>query len=99
MNNFSRFHGKNILITGSTGGIGQAVAKRFVQEGGHVLLVDQEFDRLNAQTISLGKNASSFVCDVTNEVQCKHDNADILHHHSRIDIAILNAGIEGPIAD
>ena len=99
MNNFSRFHGKNILITGSTGGIGQAVAKRFVLEGGHVLLVDQEFDRLNAQTISLGKNASSFVCDVTNEVQCKHVNADILHHHSRIDIAILNAGIEGPIAD
>ncbi|MFB3075416.1 MAG: SDR family NAD(P)-dependent oxidoreductase, partial [Candidatus Methylomirabilales bacterium] len=33
-----RFAGKNVLITGGSGGIGKATAERIVAEGGRVLI-------------------------------------------------------------
>lgn len=99
MHNTARFQGKNVLITGSTGGIGQALARRFVDEGAQVLLVDLDPVLLDAQALVLGAAASGFVCDVTREDQCKLAFSAAIKGHSKIDIAVLNAGIEGPIAD
>ena len=33
-----RLHGKNVLITGASSGIGQAIAIRFAQEGANVAI-------------------------------------------------------------
>lgn len=49
---------KNVLITGGAGGIGSAIAKRFIKEG----FVVYSFD-LN--TINLGENFHNIICDVT----------------------------------
>ena len=99
MHNAARFQGKNVLITGSTGGIGQALASRFSSEGAHVLLVDRDKGPLDAQANALGAAATSFVCDVTQEDQCALAFSEAIKCRQRIDIAVLNAGVECPIAD
>ena len=99
MSNYSRFHGKTVLITGSTGGIGQALVERFVGEGAKLVLIDSDLPRLNAQARALGSRASGFACDVTREDQCEAAFVAAMSQHTRIDVAVLNAGIEGKIAD
>ena len=99
MNSSARFEGKNVLITGSTGGIGQALASRFYGEGARLILVDMDPALLAAQTQLLGTLASSFVCDVSQEKQCFSAYSAVLRSHPKIDIAVLNAGVECPIAD
>ena len=95
----SGFHGKTVLITGSTGGIGQAVAQRFAREGARLALVDLHTERLQEQVNALGQNvAQAFAADVTIEGETDAALNSALSRWSRIDIAILNAGIEGKIA-
>ena len=43
-----RFTGKNVLITGGSGGIGRATAERIVSEGGHVLITGTNIEKLDA---------------------------------------------------
>ena len=48
----SGFVGKRIVITGGAGGIGVETARAFMEQGGHVLLVDVDEERLlQAQTV------------------------------------------------
>ena len=49
-----RFHGKTILITGGSTGIGFAVAKRIVDEGGHAIITGRNQKSLNDAIKSLG---------------------------------------------
>ena len=43
-----RFEGKNVVITGSASGIGQATAQRIAEEGGTLALIDINAEGLNA---------------------------------------------------
>jgi short-subunit dehydrogenase involved in D-alanine esterification of teichoic acids len=43
-----RFVGKNVLITGVSGGIGRATAERIVSEGGQVLITGTNSEKLDA---------------------------------------------------
>ena len=47
--------GKIALVTGSAGGIGKAIAKRFLEEGACVMLSDMDADRLSASVDELKK--------------------------------------------
>ena len=64
--------GKVALVTGSAGGIGKAIARKFVEEGACVIINDNDSARLEAADTELknqyGKDAySSVVLDVTRE--------------------------------
>lgn len=97
--NSSRFHGKTVLITGSTGEIGQAVAERFAREGAQLALVDLCADRLQDQVRTLGEErALSLPADVTSESETDAALHAVVKRWNQIDIAVLNAGIEGSIA-
>ena len=89
---------KVALITGGAAGIGLAAAQRFIQEGAHVTLIDTNEAALRQAVDSLGPAATYYVADVSDAVQTKEYIAYSLSRHKRIDIALLNAGIEGPIA-
>lgn len=48
----SDFTGKRIIVTGGAGGIGVETARAFMDQGGHVVMVDRDEERLlQAQTV------------------------------------------------
>jgi len=51
----SDFTGKRILITGGAGGIGVETARAFMDQGGHVVMIDQDQARLDLAGALLGK--------------------------------------------
>jgi len=93
-----RFDQRNALITGAAAGIGLATAKRFIEEGGRVTLIDIDEEALRRATDRLGPAASYYVADVADAEQTKAYIAYAESRHRNIDAAVLNAGIEGPIA-
>jgi len=93
----ARLQDKVAIITGAAGGIGSATAHRFAQEGGRLLLVDRDaapLDRLMAE-LPPGR-AAAFVADVTDEASVRAMVGDAVNRFGGVDIALLNAGIEGP---
>jgi 3-hydroxybutyrate dehydrogenase len=90
--------GKVAIITGAAGGIGQAIAKRYVAEGAIVAIADLKADAADATAAALtamgpGK-AIGIAMDVTDEAQVNDGIARIVEQFGRIDIAICNAGIQ-----
>ncbi len=90
--------GKIALITGSAGGIGKAIAKKFVAEGAVVILNDMNAERLaeagNEFEKSFGKDTySTALLNVTNseEISAAFDSAALAF--GGIDIVVNNAGL------
>jgi len=90
-----RLQGKRALITGGGGGIGAAAAKLFTAEGAQVFLVDRDAASLSAAAAAAGNNTGHAVADVTSESDTKDFVAAAIKHMGGIDIALLNAGVEG----
>ena len=93
-----RLDGKVAIITGAARGIGAAAARIFVEEGARTMLADVLAEPLAAVAGPLGDKAAVSVTDVTSEAAVKKLVADTLARFGRLDIAILNAGIEGQVA-
>ena len=90
--------GRVALVTGSAGGIGKAIAKKFAQEGACVVISDINPERLEgakAEFVQLFGNdtASTAVMDVTNSdsVFAGFDEANLAF--GGVDIVVNNAGI------
>jgi len=92
----AKLDGRVAIITGGSGGIGRAAAKRFVDEGAQVLLVDIEERALREAIGAIGETRASFVCaDVTSDDDTQRYVKTALDRYGRIDILLANAGIEG----
>jgi rhamnulose-1-phosphate aldolase/alcohol dehydrogenase len=90
--------GRIALVTGSAGGIGKAIAKKFVEEGAYVILNDMNAERLEAAgeefKAQYGKDAyATAVLDVTNEAQIKEAMDVAALAFGGVDIIINNAGL------
>ncbi|RME12288.1 MAG: SDR family NAD(P)-dependent oxidoreductase, partial [Ardenticatenia bacterium] len=59
--------GRTILITGGASGLGAATARRFVQEGANVVLLDMNSTAGEAMVAELGDRARFAKTDVTSE--------------------------------
>jgi rhamnulose-1-phosphate aldolase/alcohol dehydrogenase len=90
--------GRIALITGSGGGIGKAIAKKFAAEGACVILSDNNATRLaeaEQEFISLfGKDVvTTSILDVTNELTIKQTLAHAAIHFGGVDLIVNNAGL------
>ena len=91
--------GKVAVITGAAGGIGSAAARRFVEEGAKVFLVDREEESLKRISAQFRpEDAAYFVGDVADEVAVRAFVGDATERFGRIDIALLNAGSKAKLA-
>lgn len=93
-----RLDGKVAVITGAANGIGLAAARRFAEEGARLLLVDLHEDSLAQAARDIGPDVRFMALDVSADDSAQRFTAEVLKHHGRVDIALLNAGIEGHIA-
>jgi NAD(P)-dependent dehydrogenase (short-subunit alcohol dehydrogenase family) len=90
-----RLRGKVAIVTGSTEGIGAAVARRFVAEGACVVLNSDRDDEAAALVSGeLGNERSLFVQgDVAEPAEMESLVARAVTRFGRVDILVNNAGI------
>lgn len=98
--------GRIALITGSAGGIGKAIAKRFIEEGGVVVINDNDADRLESARAEFnsqyGKDAfAAVILDVTDSGKISNAYDEAALAFGGVDIIVNCAGlsISKPIQD
>lgn len=85
--------GKNALVTGSTRGIGRAVAQALSAAGARVAVVGRDKDKASAVAQQVGNGATGFACDVGDTAQVAQLIADVEKEFGSIDILVNNAGM------
>lgn len=86
---------KVILITGASSGIGEAVAKKFADEGALLALTARRKEIIDkfAQQLEVRTRVASYKCDVTNPEEVRSVYRQIKIDFGKIDIAFLNSGV------
>ncbi|WP_329290644.1 SDR family oxidoreductase [Streptomyces pseudovenezuelae] len=92
--------GRTAVITAAAGaGIGGATARRFLEEGAHVMISDAHARRLKEYGAELAGEfqgaVTSMPCDVTDEAQVGALFDAAVREHGRLDIVVNNAGLGG----
>ncbi|MEO9146974.1 MAG: bifunctional aldolase/short-chain dehydrogenase [Ginsengibacter sp.] len=91
-------NGRVALVTGSAGGIGKAIAKKFAEEGACVIINDVNEERLSGATKEFqnlfGKdNVASVKLDVTDKQTIDEAVRSTVLAFGGVDIVVNNAGI------
>jgi len=87
---------KVAIITGGAGGIGNATAKLFLDQGAKVMLVDLDESELQNTVANLDNpNVSYCIADVSKNKDVKKYVVETLSAFGKIHIFFNNAGIEG----
>jgi short-subunit dehydrogenase len=86
--------GKIVVVTGASMGIGEAIAKTFVDEGATAVLLSRDADRVEAARRRLGQaeRTLALACDVRHREEIDRAIGLTLHHFQRIDVWVNNAG-------
>jgi NAD(P)-dependent dehydrogenase (short-subunit alcohol dehydrogenase family) len=96
-----RMEGKVCVVTGGAGSLGLASAALLAREGGRVLLVDRDEERLEAARgtiVSPADRVAAVAADVSDahETQAYLDRA--VERWGKIDLLFSNAGVSGVVA-
>lgn len=89
-----RLEGKVAVVTGASMGIGEAIAKLFVEEGASVMLSSRDAARAEAARSRIGHadRTMAVACDVRNREEIDRLLSLTLHNFGRVDIWVNNAG-------
>ncbi|GMV08350.1 MAG: 3-oxoacyl-[acyl-carrier-protein] reductase FabG [Gemmatimonadota bacterium] len=85
--------GRNALVTGSTRGIGRAIAESLATAGARVAIVGRDKGRAEAVAAEIGGGAQGFACDVSEVSQVTALVEEVEHAFGGIDILVNNAGL------
>ena len=106
---FTDLKGKNVLVTGGTSGIGQAIAVRFAAEGAHVAinyrthpgdaaetdeLVHQALEQCVHEVAAHGVNHILVRADVSKEAEVVAMVQEVVDKLGGLDVLVNNAGIQ-----
>jgi NAD(P)-dependent dehydrogenase (short-subunit alcohol dehydrogenase family) len=86
-----RLRDKVILVTGSTTGIGEAIARRVVAEGGRVLIHGRDATRGKALVAELGDRAALHVDDIADPAAPARMIAAAVKAFGKLDALVNNA--------
>jgi NAD(P)-dependent dehydrogenase (short-subunit alcohol dehydrogenase family) len=87
-----KLEGKVAVITGGNSGIGLATAKRFVEEGAHVVIAGRREKDLKEAAAFIGRNVTTIAGDVSNLDDLDRLYAVVKEKHGHIDVLFANAG-------
>ena len=88
--------GKVALITGSTKGIGKAIAKQMAASGASVVVSSRNqdaCDEVAAEIQAAGGNAFAKACNINYKEQLQALVDNTISHFGRIDILVVNAAL------
>jgi 3-oxoacyl-[acyl-carrier protein] reductase len=85
--------GKTALITGATGGIGQAIAMQMREQGAKLILSGTKENVLNQMVKDLGDDVKAVVANLQDKDSILSMAKDAESCHGKIDILVNNAGI------
>ncbi|MFL6493158.1 MAG: SDR family NAD(P)-dependent oxidoreductase [Nitrososphaera sp.] len=102
-----KFTDKTVVITGSGTGIGQAIARKFAENGAHIVIMGRRKEPLDqtagileqiiASSGSSGRLSVFPGVDVADEVSINSMFASIRKEFGGADILVNNAGVSGPV--
>src|SRR4051794_35037748 len=86
--------GKVAVVTGGAGGIGRALAWKFVEEGARgVLVADLDGDAADAVAGEIGERAAGLGADVADQAQTEAMIARAEEAFGPVDLFCANAGV------
>jgi len=91
----NRFEGMTAVVTGGASGIGLAVARRIIAEGGRVTLWDVDPARLKSATAELGEKSRAERVDVTDPADVERAADSAQAAMGAIDALVCSAGVAG----
>ena len=86
-------NGKTALVTGATGGIGEAIARTMHAAGAEVVLSGRRVEKLEALAGELGGRTHIAPCDLSDPDQADALVGQTIDAAGKIDILIANAGV------
>lgn len=88
---------KVVCISGSSRGLGKAIAQGFAERGAKVIVSSwnrDELENTRQEFESHGLAVESVVLDVRNQADCQRFVAAALERHGTLDVMICNAGTD-----
>jgi len=85
--------GRNAIVTGSTRGIGRAIAATLADCGARVAIVGRDLERSNAVATEVGRGAQGFAADVSDTASVVRLVSDVESAFGGVDILVNNAGL------
>jgi NAD(P)-dependent dehydrogenase (short-subunit alcohol dehydrogenase family) len=95
-----KFDGKNVIVTGSSEGVGQKIAIEFAREGAFLVLVNRRIPNETMRFIRIAGGKSDYIlCDISDENQIKSMAVEAgIKCNQKVDILINNAGFNGLVS-
>jgi NAD(P)-dependent dehydrogenase (short-subunit alcohol dehydrogenase family) len=93
----SRSEKRVALVTGSTSGIGMAIAKRLANDGFTVAFHSKSSVMVGQALAEAHPGASYFQADFSDQNQSRRLISEVLLHHGRLDVLVNNAGVSATI--
>jgi len=85
--------GRVALVTGSTRGIGRAIAESFVASGARVAIVGRDAARARDVAYAISSEAKGFACDVADSASLTSLVENVENEFGAVDILVNNAGL------
>jgi 3-hydroxybutyrate dehydrogenase len=91
-----RLDGKVAIVTGAASGIGHAIARRYVEAGGRVVIADIKMDQAEKAARELGgpDKIIAVEMDVTSEEAVNAGVAKTVSTFGTVDVLVSNAGVQ-----